>query len=34
VYPEFVERAMHKSALLDSKLKAAVGREGYARSAA
>src|SRR5450432_1783792 len=34
IYPEFLEQAMHKSALLDSKLKAAVGREGYARSAA
>ena len=34
VYPEFVERAMGKSALLDSKLDAAAGREGYARSAA
>jgi FO synthase len=34
VYPEFIERAMHKSTLLDSKLNAAVGGEGYARSAA
>src|SRR5713101_2598449 len=34
VYPEFLRRAMGKSVLLDSKLNAAVGREGYARSAA
>jgi 7,8-didemethyl-8-hydroxy-5-deazariboflavin synthase CofG subunit len=34
VYPEFLERAMGKSALLDSKLEGAAGREGYARSAA
>src|SRR5713226_5207797 len=34
VYREFLERAMGKSALLDSKLDAAAGREGYARSAA
>jgi FO synthase len=33
VYPEFLERAMGKSALLDSKLKSAAGREG-SRSAA
>jgi FO synthase len=33
VYPEFIERAMGKSALLDSKLKSAAGREG-SRSAA
>lgn len=34
VYPEFIERAMRKSTLLDAKLNAAVSREGYARSAA
>jgi 7,8-didemethyl-8-hydroxy-5-deazariboflavin synthase CofG subunit len=34
VYPEFVERAIGKSSLLNSKLNAAAGREGYARSAA
>jgi FO synthase len=34
VYPEFIERAMGRSALLDSKLSVAVGREGYPRSAA
>jgi FO synthase len=34
VYPEFLERAMGKSALLEAKLNAAVGCEGYARSAA
>ncbi len=34
VYPEFLGRAKGKSALLDLKLNAAVGREGYARSAA
>jgi len=34
VYPEFLDRATGKSSLLDSKLNAAVGREGYARSAA
>jgi 7,8-didemethyl-8-hydroxy-5-deazariboflavin synthase CofG subunit len=34
VYPEFLRRAMGKSALLSGKLDAAVGVEGYARSAA
>lgn len=34
VYPEFIERMMGKSALLTTKLNAAVGCEGYARSAA
>ncbi len=34
VYPEFVQPAMGKSTLLDSKLNAVLGREGYARSAA
>jgi FO synthase len=34
VYPEFIERATGKSALLNSKLNAAMGRDGYARSAA
>jgi FO synthase len=34
VYPEFFDRSMGKSDLLDSKLNAAVGRAGYARSAA
>src|SRR5260370_363181 len=34
VYPEFVQPAMGKSTLLDSKLNAVIGREGYARSAA
>src|SRR2546428_7732271 len=34
VYPEFMERAKDKSNLLSSKLNAARGPEGYARSAA
>ena len=34
VYPEFLDRSMNKSALLDSSLHLAAGREGYARSAA
>ena len=34
VYPEFLERAKHKSTLLSSKLNLATGLEGYARSAA
>jgi FO synthase len=34
VYPEFLGQAKGKSVLLNSKLNAAVGREGYARSAA
>jgi 7,8-didemethyl-8-hydroxy-5-deazariboflavin synthase CofG subunit len=34
VYPEFRDRAMSKSALLDSRLDATAGPEGYARSAA
>ncbi len=34
VYPEFLERAVGKSALLTSKLNAAAGVEGYARSVA
>ena len=34
VYPEFLERAKDKSTLLSSKLNAATGLEGYARSAA
>ena len=34
VYPEFLERAMGKSALLDSKLNASVGHSGLVRSAA
>jgi 7,8-didemethyl-8-hydroxy-5-deazariboflavin synthase CofG subunit len=34
IYPEFLEQAMGKSDLLNSKLNAAVGCEGYARSAA
>jgi FO synthase len=34
VYPEFIEQAMGKSDLLNSRLNAAVGGEGYARSAA
>ena len=34
VYPEFLERAMDKSALLNLRLKASMGLEGYARSAA
>lgn len=34
VYPEFIEQAKGKSALLDSRLSAAVSRSGYARSAA
>ena len=34
VYPEFLERAMGRSALLHMKLAAAAGLEGYARSAA
>jgi 7,8-didemethyl-8-hydroxy-5-deazariboflavin synthase CofG subunit len=34
VYPEFLDRAMGKSTLLDSRLGMAVGSEGYARSAA
>jgi 7,8-didemethyl-8-hydroxy-5-deazariboflavin synthase CofG subunit len=34
VYPEVIGRAMHKSVLLDAKLNAAVGGEGFARSAA
>jgi 7,8-didemethyl-8-hydroxy-5-deazariboflavin synthase CofG subunit len=34
VYPEFVPQSMGKSTLLDSKLSAAAGCEGYARSAA
>jgi len=34
VYPEFLDHAMHKSVLLDSKLRVAAGVEGYARSAA
>jgi len=34
VYPELLERAMNKSALLTSKLTSATGVEGFARSAA
>ena len=34
VYPEFLDHAMHKSALLSSKLRIAASVEGYARSAA
>ena len=34
VYPEFMDKAMGKSALLDSRLHAAAGSEGLARSAA
>ena len=34
IYPEFLEQAMGKSDLLDSKLNAVVGGEGYARSTA
>jgi 7,8-didemethyl-8-hydroxy-5-deazariboflavin synthase CofG subunit len=34
VYPEFIERAMYRSALLDSKLNAVLSSEGFARSAA
>ena len=34
VYPEFLERAMNKSALLTSRLISTAGRDGFARSAA
>jgi len=34
VYPEFLEQAMHRSSLLDSRLNSVAGIEGYARSAA
>ena len=34
VYPEFLDRAKHKSTLLSSKLNAVTGLEGYARSPA
>ncbi len=34
IYPEFLEHAMNKSALLTSKLTSAAGLEGFARSAA
>jgi 7,8-didemethyl-8-hydroxy-5-deazariboflavin synthase CofG subunit len=34
VYPEFLDRAMGKSTLLNSKLTTAIDRAGYARSAA